>query len=85
LEPFDSTRSPLTNDSRREYTGPESPAPITASKVIRTQVTRTETHAAPVTNDAVTIGLERKIAANDLLRTGTYSETLAFTLSTTRP
>jgi hypothetical protein len=43
------------------------------------------TYAAPVTNDPVTIGFKQPIAANDPLRTGSYSKTLTFTLSTTNP
>ena len=43
------------------------------------------TYAAPVSNDAVTIGFKQPIAANDPLRTGSYSKTLTFTLSTTNP
>ena len=43
------------------------------------------TYAAPVSNDAVTIGFRQRIAANDARRTGTYSKTLTFTLSTTPP
>jgi hypothetical protein len=33
----------------------------------------------------VTIGFKQSIAANDPLRTGTYSKTLTFTLSRTNP
>jgi beta-glucosidase len=40
---------------------------------------------APVSNDPVTIGFSQHIGANDPLRTGTYSRTLTFTLSTTQP
>jgi hypothetical protein len=40
---------------------------------------------APVSNDAVTIGFKQHIGANDALRTGAYSKTLTFTLSTTTP
>jgi predicted acyl esterase len=40
---------------------------------------------APVSNDAVTLEFSQKINANDALRTGTYSKTLTFTLSTTTP
>ena len=36
-------------------------------------------------NEAVTITFKQSIAANDALRTGTYSKTLTFTLSTTTP
>jgi|1185.fasta_scaffold27207_2 hypothetical protein len=38
-----------------------------------------------VANDDVTITLTQPIAATDLLRTGGYSKTLTFTLSTTQP
>jgi len=40
---------------------------------------------APVSHDLVTIGFRQPIGANDPLRTGTYSTTLTFTLSTTNP
>jgi hypothetical protein len=43
------------------------------------------TYNAPVSNDAVTLGFEQAIGANEALRTGTYSKTLTFTLSTTTP
>ena len=43
------------------------------------------TYAAPVSLDPVTVGLKQPIGANDALRTGTYSKTLTFTLSTTTP
>jgi hypothetical protein len=43
------------------------------------------TYNAPVSNDAVTIGFRQHIAANQALRTGAYSKTLTFTLSTTTP
>jgi hypothetical protein len=43
------------------------------------------TYAAPVSNDAVTLAFEQAIGANEALRTGTYSKTLSFTLSTTTP
>ena len=36
-------------------------------------------------SNAVTIGFRQDIGANDPLRTGTYSSTLTFTLSTTEP
>jgi hypothetical protein len=39
----------------------------------------------PVSNDQVTIGYSQRIKANDALRTGSYSKTLTFTLSTTTP
>jgi len=40
---------------------------------------------APVSNDPVTITFKQHINANDALRTGQYSKTLTFTLSTTTP
>ncbi|MDA0160185.1 esterase-like activity of phytase family protein [Solirubrobacter ginsenosidimutans] len=40
---------------------------------------------APVTNDPVTITFSQHIDATDALRTGAYSKTLTFTLSTTTP
>jgi hypothetical protein len=47
--------------------------------------TTLRTYPAPVSNDAVTLGLKQSIGATDALRTGTYSKTLTFTLSTTAP
>ncbi|HEX6025825.1 MAG TPA: immune inhibitor A domain-containing protein [Solirubrobacter sp.] len=41
--------------------------------------------AAPASNDQLTIGFKQPVKANDALRTGTYSKTLTFTLSTTNP
>ena len=41
--------------------------------------------SGPVSNDPVTIGFSQHIGANDALRTGSYSRTLTFTLSTTSP
>ena len=40
---------------------------------------------APVSNDPVAITFKQAIAATDALRTGSYSKTLTFTLSTTTP
>jgi hypothetical protein len=39
----------------------------------------------PVSNDPVAISFKQPIAATDALRTGSYSKTLTFTLSTTTP
>ena len=39
----------------------------------------------PVSNDPVTITFKQSIGATDALRTGSYSKTLTFTLSTTTP
>jgi alpha-glucuronidase len=40
---------------------------------------------APVSNDAVAITFKQAISANEALRTGSYSKTVTFTLSTTTP
>ena len=42
-------------------------------------------YAGPVSNDASSIEFEQAIGANDPLRTGSYSKTVVFTLSTTTP
>ena len=41
--------------------------------------------SAPVSNDPVTITFRQHVGATDALRTGAYSRTLTFTLSTTTP
>jgi hypothetical protein len=41
--------------------------------------------SAPTSNESVTITFKQPIGAHDPLRTGTYSRTLTFTLSTTNP
>jgi cytochrome c len=42
-------------------------------------------YGGPVSNDQVTVNLKQAVASTDPLRTGTYSKTLVFTLSTTSP
>jgi len=44
-----------------------------------------KTYNGPVSNDPVAISFKQPIAATDALRTGTYSKTLTFTLSTSNP
>ena len=44
-----------------------------------------KTWTAPTANDAVPVTFTQAIGANDALRTGTYSKSLTFTLSTTTP
>ena len=39
----------------------------------------------PASNETVDITFKQLIKANDALRTGTYSKTVTFTLSTTNP
>ncbi len=43
------------------------------------------TYTGPVSNDSVTMTFSQAIGANEPLRTGSYSKTLTFTLSTTTP
>src|SRR4051812_956048 len=43
------------------------------------------TYGAPVSNDPLTIRLKQSIGASEPLRTGAYSKTFTFTLSTTTP
>jgi LVIVD repeat len=42
-------------------------------------------YGGPISNDPVSLDFKQAIAATDALRTGTYSKTLVFTLSTTSP
>jgi hypothetical protein len=42
-------------------------------------------YAGPVSNDAVAIAFRQHIGPTQALRTGTYTKTLTFTLSTTAP
>ena len=44
-----------------------------------------KSYSTPISNDAVTLAFRQHVNANDALRTGTYSKTLTFTLSTTAP
>ena len=44
-----------------------------------------KTWSAPTSNEDVAVNFKQSIGANDALRTGTYSKTLTFTLSTTTP
>ena len=44
-----------------------------------------KSYSAPVTNDQPTLDFQQRIASTDALRTGTYSKTLTYTLSTTNP
>ncbi len=43
------------------------------------------TYTGPASNDVVTVGFSQLVNATDALRTGAYSKTLTFTLSTTTP
>jgi hypothetical protein len=43
------------------------------------------TYSGPISNDPVAVTFAQHISAGDALRTGSYSKTLTFTLSTTTP
>ncbi len=47
--------------------------------------TTVKTWTGPTSNEAVQLAFSQSIGANEALRTGTYSKTLTFTLSTTSP
>ena len=59
------------------------PQPLKAAGSVLPATVRT--WSQPVSNDAFTIPFTQSIAASDALRTGSYSKTLTFTLSTTTP
>jgi hypothetical protein len=66
----------------RNAASPSSPfAPLTSDSSPVTLLT----YSGPVANDVVTIALKQPIGALEPLRTGTYSKTITFTLSTTTP
>jgi hypothetical protein len=46
---------------------------------------RSRAGTPPVSHDPLTTGFSQHIGAGDVMRTGTYSRTLTFTLSTTAP
>jgi hypothetical protein len=64
-----------------------SPLQVGASSPLGTAGTGTTllTYSGPVSHDPVTVDFKQHIDAGDPLRTGTYSKTLTFTLSTTSP
>jgi hypothetical protein len=64
-----------------------SPLQVSASSPSGTTATGTTllTYAGPVSHDPVTVSFKQHIDASDPLRTGSYSKTLTFTLSTTNP
>jgi hypothetical protein len=44
-----------------------------------------KSYSEPVSNDPVTLAFRQHVSRTDALRTGPYSKTLTFTLSTTAP
>jgi hypothetical protein len=71
-----SLAQPLTASASKLGTPAGAFAPVPATLL---------TWNAPVSNDALTLLFRQEIGANEPLRTGTYSKTLTFTLSTTNP
>jgi len=57
---------------------------FTLAQPVQVQFSKS-TWTGPVSNDQVTITFKQAIGADEALRTGTYSKTLTFTLSTTMP
>jgi hypothetical protein len=57
---------------------------FTLSEPLRVEFSKAN-WTAPVSNDPVTITFRQHIGATQPLRTGTYSKTLTFTLSTATP
>ncbi len=57
---------------------------FTLAEPLRVEFSKS-TWSAPVSNDTVGIVFKQLVKATDPLRTGTYSKTLTFTLSTTQP
>ncbi|WP_064750337.1 M64 family metallopeptidase [Solirubrobacter soli] len=64
-----------------------SPLQVSATSQLGTAGTGTTllTYSGPVSHDPVTVAFKQHIDASDPLRTGAYSKTLTFTLSTTNP
>ena len=74
-----SVADPSTNATGHLVNGAFSlPQPLQGLGVVKTW-------SAPTSNEKVPVTLKQQINAGDALRTGTYSKTLTFTLSTTTP
>jgi hypothetical protein len=74
-----SVADPSTTNTGRLVNGTFAlPQPLQGLGVVKS-------YAAPVSNDQPVITFKQAIGAGDALRTGTYSKTLTFTLSTTAP
>jgi hypothetical protein len=69
----------------RAVTAANPGAPYVPLAEIASQPTTLFSWPGPVTAQPVTLGFRQAIGATDVLRAGTYSKTLTFTLSTTTP
>jgi len=67
--------------STNEFATPGTIAPVGGTSAPTTLLT----YSGPVSNDQATINFTQGIGATEALRTGAYSKTLTFTLSTTNP
>ena len=68
---------PAAVQVRARPTAPYAPVGATPASLLA--------YTAPISNDPVALEFKQPIAAGDALRTGTYSKSLTFTLSTTTP
>ena len=66
-------------EARRERSGAYAPVGGSATP------TALLTYTGPTSANAVTLGFKQRIGRLEALRTGGYSKTLTFTLSTTNP
>ena len=74
-----SVADPSTTNTGKLVNGTFAPAsPLGGLGVLKT-------YSAPISNDVVTAAFTQAISATEPLRTGSYSKTLTFTLSTTMP
>jgi hypothetical protein len=78
-------RSPLVSGGRDGRRGQAGGCPVRTNAAAFGPLGTLLTHSAPISNDTVTIDFRQRIGPNEALRTGAYSKTLTFTLSTTRP
>jgi hypothetical protein len=78
------TPQPLQARARNAGTPPP-PAPAYNNVGSSASPLNLLTWPGPISNDAVSLEFKQAIGANDALRTGAYSKTLTFTLSTTMP
>ena len=78
-------RSRCRRPSRPRRPARSAPAARSRTWAARPPRPRLLTYDGPVSNDPVAIAFSQAIGATDALRTGAYSKTLTFTLSTTTP
>ena len=79
------TRRSASSDPSTTTTGRLVNGAFTLPQPLQGSWARSQTWTAPVSNDQATVTFKQAIGANEALRTGTYSKTLTFTLSTTTP